>query len=565
MSIWIIALFLSVLQLAVSEDLLVPTSNGLIKGRVELTEFTNRTYFAFYGVRYAQPPVGSLRFQAPVPAEPWSDTYDATYEKNYCFQVTTDSEGENEDCLFLNVFSSKKPEQGSLVPVMFFVHGGGFKEGSGLVNAGYGPEFFMDYNVVLVSINYRLGPFGFLATSDGIIPGNAGLKDVHQALQWVHENIEFFGGDPEKVTIFGNSAGSACVSYQLLHPQSQGLFRAAILQSGTALNPWAYQRDQEWISFRTAAYMNEKFNSSEQLNSSELLEFLLGADARDIDAASKSLSNTESTANLQIQQGFYYGPVIERHENSPFLTTLPYEGLKNGDYLQVPIMIGTTAEEGLSMLTDYFHWTLADYDSNLKLLVPAGLHISDENLQAEVGALIKQEYTPDAQFQDNILAGIQFHSDQDFSKSLIKDAKLQSSRAPVYFYEFTYHGAMGDFPQELMGAGNVSHGEDQNYIFNRVMWYSQLNNADLSQFSEQDQTVHYRYLKLLVNFATYLDPTPEDDDLLQNIHWPVVQADNFQYLEIGTNLSVGKNPKGDRQLFWEHIFTTYGLEPFETF
>ncbi|ERL92062.1 hypothetical protein D910_09384 [Dendroctonus ponderosae] len=124
---------------------------------------------------------------------------------------------------------------------------------------------------------------------------------------------------------------------------------------------------------------------------------------------------------------------------------------------------------------------------------------------------------------------------------------------------------MGDFPQELMGAGNVSHGEDQNYIFNRVMWYSQLNNADLSQFSEQDQTVHYRYLKLLVNFATYLDPTPEDDDLLQNIHWPVVQADNFQYLEIGTNLSVGKNPKGDRQLFWEHIFTTYGLEPFETF
>lgn len=129
---------------------------------------------------------------------------------------------------------------------MFFIHGGGFYEGSGNDDL-LGPDFLIDHNVILVTINYRLGVFGFMSLATAEYSGNMGMKDQVLALQWVQENIHQFGGDPESVTIFGHSAGSASVNYHMLSPMSKGLFKRAIMLSGVAINAWAFFQPRDHL------------------------------------------------------------------------------------------------------------------------------------------------------------------------------------------------------------------------------------------------------------------------------------------------------------------------------
>lgn len=170
-------------------------------------------YFAFRGIPYAEPPVGALRWRNPVPHRGWTGVRDASQHGEHCphngwFGLDI---GGVEDCLFLNV---NTPALTGSRPVMVWIHGGSFSSGSG-DSWVYGPDFFVNENVVLVTINYRLGILGFLGTADGASQGNYGLKDMVEALRWVRTNIASFGGNPNQVTIFGESAGSVAVSIQL--------------------------------------------------------------------------------------------------------------------------------------------------------------------------------------------------------------------------------------------------------------------------------------------------------------------------------------------------------------
>lgn len=144
-----------------------------------------------------------------------------------------------EDCLYLNVYSPTRNASKRL-PVIFWIAGGGFQFGAG---SYYGGKFLMDRDLILVTFNYRVGPFGFLSTGDEVVPGNMGLKDQVLALKWVSDNIEYFGGDPTKVTLTGVSAGGASVHYHYLSPMSAGLFQNGISFSGTSLAPWAFAND----------------------------------------------------------------------------------------------------------------------------------------------------------------------------------------------------------------------------------------------------------------------------------------------------------------------------------
>lgn len=168
-------------------------------------------YFSFKGIPYAEPPVGALRFRNPVPHRGWSGVRDAAEHGEHCphsgwFGLDA---GGQEDCLFLNVYSSSL--SGSR-PVMFWIHGGSFTGGSG-DSWTYGPDHLVNDGVVVVTINYRLGAFGYLATGDSAAQGNWGMKDMIEALRWVRQNIAAFGGNPNQVTAFGESAGSVAVSY----------------------------------------------------------------------------------------------------------------------------------------------------------------------------------------------------------------------------------------------------------------------------------------------------------------------------------------------------------------
>ncbi|GLG92613.1 Esterase SG1 [Gryllus bimaculatus] len=209
-----------------SGSVTVSVRQGALRGRRDKTP-SGQPFLSFQGIPYAQPPVGHRRFKPPVPLESWTGIRDATKPGNQSLQYDPTSKKivGDEDCLFLNVFTPRLPtgrKEERLRAVLVWIHGGAFLLGSGDL---YGPEPLMEHDVVLVTINYRLGPLGFLGLGTAEAPGNAGLKDQTMALRWVKNNIHVFGGDPDNITIFGESAGGTSVHYQVLSPLSKGKYK----------------------------------------------------------------------------------------------------------------------------------------------------------------------------------------------------------------------------------------------------------------------------------------------------------------------------------------------------
>merc|ERR1711892_23482 len=221
---WLILcpLLISFVQLGNVDASVINTPLGAVQGRDGVTASGVAT-IEYLGIPYGQPPVGNRRFLPALPVEPWSETfYNATEYAAKCSQVVSTGpeagqmQGE-EDCLNLNIFLPKDRQE--LLPVMVWIHGGAFVEGSGQDGT---PDSFIER-----------GALGFMTFGNNLMSGNMGLKDQLLALQWVQDNIESYGGDPNKVTIFGESAGAISVHAHVLSPLGRGLYRSAIAQSGT--------------------------------------------------------------------------------------------------------------------------------------------------------------------------------------------------------------------------------------------------------------------------------------------------------------------------------------------
>ncbi len=259
-----LALGLLMVGLAASvwgDSLTVKTGQGTVHGKT----INDGKVKAFLGLPYAAPPVGELRWKGPAPAATWKDVRDATQFAHRCEQwpIWTDylflDPGPSEDCLYLNVYAPAGAKPASKLPVMVWIHGGAYTAGAGS-EPRYTNSALVAKSVVLVTVNYRLGVFGFLATeelakeNDGHA-GNYGLMDMVAALGWVKQNIAAFGGDADNVTIFGESAGSFAVSTLMAAPSARGLFEKAIGESGApftqvlAMPPLAERarRDQDWV------------------------------------------------------------------------------------------------------------------------------------------------------------------------------------------------------------------------------------------------------------------------------------------------------------------------------
>ncbi|KAF7988718.1 hypothetical protein HCN44_001291 [Aphidius gifuensis] len=240
---------------SLSEKLLteiVSTNKGPVRGEIVKTVQNLIDYSAFRAIPYAKPPIGELRFKPPVEADPWNEVLIVTNEANLCPQLnsTDKSFRGNEDCLYLNVFTPKiqfNPSDDELLAVMVWIYGGGFYERD-INSSRYGPDFLVENNVIIVDMNYRAGALGFLSLNHRNATGNMGLKDQVLALKWVKKNIKNFGGDPMRITIFGQSAGGAAVMYHKISDASRGLFNASISMSGSVLNPWAISSTDEAVS-----------------------------------------------------------------------------------------------------------------------------------------------------------------------------------------------------------------------------------------------------------------------------------------------------------------------------
>jgi len=227
---------------ATNDDLIVKTTTGRVRGIARRGRGAE-----FLGIPFAAPPVGDFRWREPQPVKLWTGIRDATSFGAPCAQAILgdwnrhDAETSSEDCLFLNVITpewrAKKP-----LPVMFWIHGGANAGGTASTPL-YKDGTLVQHGIVLVTLNYRLGVFGFLAhpqltlESSHHASGNYGLMDQIAALRWVHDNIAGFGGDPNNVTVFGQSAGGQNASYLMTSPLAKGLFHRAIVQSGSAIDP----------------------------------------------------------------------------------------------------------------------------------------------------------------------------------------------------------------------------------------------------------------------------------------------------------------------------------------
>lgn len=196
-------------------------------GPIEGTVMTSRlgvNFHAFLRIPYAEPPLGNLRFLAPVRKQSWTEIWNSTYWGPICVQSSPSSADEmSEDCLYMNVFSKNL---NASMPVIVYIHGGAFRWGDARSQAG--PQYLMDREVVLVSFNYRLGPLGFMSVGTKEIPGNAAMKDMTLVLQWINRNIGNFGGDSNKVTLVGWSAGALAAHALMLSPMVDGLFHRVI-------------------------------------------------------------------------------------------------------------------------------------------------------------------------------------------------------------------------------------------------------------------------------------------------------------------------------------------------
>lgn len=416
---------------------------------------------------------------------------------------------------------------------MFWIHGGAFQIGDG-DDLIYNPRLILREGVVVVSVNYRLASLGFLSTGDKHAQGNYGLKDLVVALKWVRKNIGAFGGDPEKITVFGQSAGAVAVHMLLLTKKSIGLFQQAIMMSGSAFAPFAVQRNPLARAEDIARRLKLKFDSTETLVSE-----LRKLDYSDIVSAQRGFSNMESPLGLRSMD---FVPNIEPIDSleERFLTEDPTKLMIEGKYHQIPLIIGTTSNEGLLMVRQYLidSSVFNDYNQNPHFFVPDSYNLTKDSEDAKkVYEAFKEVYFKGQSLsRDSLHEWARFHTDAQFKFPALRAMKYfsQNHTMPLYTYNFSFSGALNWlktilFLTQYEGA---CHADDLFYQFDpRILptWPG-------SHAIE----VRKRYVRLFANFAKFGNPTPQKDELIKVI-WPKYSASEEHYLEIGHDLSVGQH------------------------
>ncbi|KAL5242170.1 hypothetical protein ACI65C_009580 [Semiaphis heraclei] len=516
---------------------------GQLKGKQFLSR-NGRNFFAFQGIPYAKPPVGPLRFKAPEPISPWKGVLNATSEPSMCIQKnlfmyqTSDVLLGSEDCLYLNVYTSKLPKIGvKNLPVMVWIPGGGFSSGHGGMRL-YGPKYLMDKDIVLVTINYRIGLLGFLSTEDDILPGNYGLKDQALALRWVQDNIAKFGGDSKKVTLFGESAGAVSVGLHLLSPLSKGLFHKAILQSGSPFCQWAVlppglaERRAKAVATITGCPSNSK----------DMIECLRLLPAESFVQLNKNFYEWE------VHPSVTFSAVVEKcHEKKDsFLCNYPLKYYKQESL--VPIIIGLTSGEGgifASRLYNENGLIYPEFKENFRRIVPLMLLYHFTASYKDVGFIsdkLKEHYFPEGtSIAENPNKTVDMMTGGIFLKGVIDMANHVMS--PVHFYVYDYANKhsfntfFGPCPKHL----GVTHGDEMISLF------------DLGKrLNTQDANVSKLMVDIWTNFAIS-DKLTVDGKSTGNA-WPRYNKKDMKYLLINSSTPVlSERPFMDEYNFWSGL------------
>ena len=406
-----------------------PEAAGAARGPVVTTEtgklrgVTKSSVDSFRGIPYAAPPVGSLRWAPPRPAPSWKGVREAVTYGSTCPAAASSNgpRSEAEDCLFVNVQRPAGTRSSDRLPVYVFIHGGGLQNGSS--NQADGAPIVRSSDIVVVSLNYRLGVFGFLAhpalTKRQGESGNYGLMDQQAALRWVQRNIASFGGDPGRVTVGGESAGGWSVCTQLVAPSSRGLIDRAIIQSASC--PSTTQRAAEASGLKVAQAVNC---------------------AGDGAGALACLRRTAVGALIDVPSDSFPAPV----RGTRFLPRDPRLAIEAGRFDRVPVLIGANRDEGRTFTTGNIGWTEQQYSAWVgqsfgdQAAAVLARYPWPKNADKFTGAYLSGAILTDS----GQVAGI----GGCVNRELIKDFALHT---PTWAYEFAHRNGPGLTPPEPVG------------------------------------------------------------------------------------------------------------------
>ncbi|XP_050515420.1 juvenile hormone esterase-like [Diabrotica virgifera virgifera] len=521
----------------------VAVCEGKLKG-FQKKNLNGENFYSFLGIPFGKAPVGELRFKAPEPAVPWQGVRNATVDGDSSYQrndFTGNIEG-SEDCLNLSVYTKTLPSEcNKLKPVMFWIYGGSFLSGSNKGNL-YGPEHLMLEDIVLVSVNYRLGFLGFLHLDDTTldVPGNAGIKDQQLALKWVQKNIRSFNGDPNNVTIFGESAGSESVHLHIVSPSSKGLFHKAILQSGCLLNPWAYSKD---YGLEFAKRFKENVTTEK-----EALEILKKVPVDKIFEEQEKFYASVSTTDA-------IAPNIEKPNKTAVITSHPVDIITRGQYNKVPTIIGYNNREGLYVEVIRRLVAAAENkspdeekpeDFDLKLFLLPGLS-EDDPKNKLILKTVRETYLQGPLAQDKFLLPTDYY----FVAGIIAATNLhvQTSHCPIYLYRISLDAGLNLLKKfaKVPNPG-TSHGDELGYLFKMEL---------ASKFLQQGPTevkALKQLVKLWASFAACGNPTPSASN--SKTTW-IPAGKDLNFMDINIELTAGKNPESERRKSWKVIFQKF--------
>nr|AAI24754.1 Cel.2 protein [Danio rerio] len=521
----------------------VLTEGGMVQGKSHSVGLL-RYMDVFKGIPFAAPPG---RLQKPVPHPGWEGVLKATEYSKRCIQLNllqTDTMG-SEDCLYLNIWVPQGKTVSYNLPVMVFIYGGGF-----LLGGGQGANFLDNYlydgeeiadrgNVIVVTFNYRVGSMGFLSTGDADAPGNYGLWDQHAAISWVHRNIKAFGGNPDNITIFGESAGSTSVNFQIISPKNKGLIRRAISQSGVALCPWAINRNPRKFAEEIAKKVGCPTDSG-------MVACLRRTDPKAVTLAGKVRLATSATE--PIVHNLYLSPVID------------------GDFIpdEPDTLFGNAADidyiAGVNDMDGHIFATLDIPSINNALATT-----TEEEVQALATALSKdrgqdagiatfQEYTVNwgskPNKEDIKKTVVEMETDYIFLVPTQTALYLHSDNAKsarTYSYLFSESSRIPIFPL-WMGA---DHADELQYVFGKPF------TTPLGYFPRHRDVSKYM-IAYWTNFAQTGNPNTGESKV--PVTWPEFSNPGHQYLDINNKIntnSVKKMLRTRLVYYWTTVFASY--------
>ncbi len=488
----------------------VRTAYGAVRGDAE------GGVRVFRGIRFAKPPVGALRFRPPIEPEPWTSIRPALDFAPACPQLVTIDPGENnnsvqaEDCLAVNVWTPAADTKQR--PVMVFIHGGAFIEGSAR-NTGYdGATLAHRGDLVVVSLQYRLGPFGFLELSEFagreyLGSGNNGIRDQIAALRWVQKNIARFGGDPHNVTIFGESVGATSVGILLAIPEARGLFHKAILESNSAVRvghdlPQAKDLARQFLKIAGAHSIEDLRNMSmSQLRATEQKLF-------DTVFGDSSFGPT------------WDGVVIQAPAMRMIL---------DGRAAAVPVLLGTNLDE-------IRYWSTIE-ELPLESKPPALL---ETQVAAIVGprarALIDTYTRADENYGDAV---IHLETDLLFRMTSIRIAEALSERQPTYMYLFTYRST------SPLARYDSAHSMELPFVFGLI---DELDSIDFTGRDPHRETLMRQMQQAWICFARTGDPNHPGLP-----HWPRYERATRATMELGVRSRVLEDPLSAQRSAWDGV------------